>query len=130
MQLYILDGGVLLSPLLCYIAKAINGVAPVKIAEALLLRKQLEQKVEQLRPIKLRGDEGMFETKVERRKVSEDVDEATIMVPRVNLSDITKQYDHYATELRKIDASIQRANWEFDVSYTETPPPKDEHPKK
>lgn len=35
----------------------------MKIAEVLLLRKQLEQKVKQLEPIKQVGDNGLFEIK-------------------------------------------------------------------
>jgi hypothetical protein len=97
----------------------------MKIAMALLLRKQLEQKVEQLRPLKLRGDEGLFETKVSRKNISETVDEATITVPRVTLADITRTFDFYAGELRKVDAAIQQANWSFDIEYTETEPPAD-----
>lgn len=93
------------------------------ISEALLLRKQLEQKVEQLRPLKLRGDEGLFETKITRRNVSETVDEATITVPRVTLADVTRTFDFYAGELRKVDAAIQKANWQFEVDYTEKQAP-------
>lgn len=89
----------------------------MKIAEALLLRKQLEAKVNQLEPIKKMGDQGLFETKVNRLNVSEVVDEVSIQVPKVTLSEVTKEYDHYATELRKLDASIQKANWEYEVEY-------------
>ena len=91
----------------------------MKIAEALLLRKQLESKVRQLEPIKQFGDNGLFEIKTERKSVSETVDEVTFGIPKVNLSEVTKEYDHYATELRKLDAAIQRANWQYDVEYLE-----------
>lgn len=91
----------------------------MKIAEALLLRKQLEAKVKQLEPLKLQGDRGLFELKVERVNVSDGVDEAKFQIPRVTLEDVTKEYDHYATELRKLDTSIQKANWAFDVDYKE-----------
>lgn len=91
----------------------------MKIAEALLLRKQLEQKVEQLKPIKQLGENSLFETKVKRVNVTEAVDEITFNVPKVELKEITKEYDYYASELRKLDASIQKANWEFDVDYKE-----------
>lgn len=91
----------------------------MKIAEALLLRKQLEAKVKQLEPLKINGERGIFELKVERVNVSENVDEAKIQIPKVTLAEVTKEYDHYASELRKIDASIQKANWQFDVDYKE-----------
>lgn len=95
----------------------------MKIAEALLLRKQLESKVRQLEPLKTAGEQGVFETKVERVSVSENVDEARMRIPRVTLKDITATYDHYAGELRKLDAAIQQANWQHDVEYSEKPAP-------
>jgi len=91
----------------------------MKIAQALLLRKQLEKKVAQLEPIKQLGDQGLFETKVKRMNVSEQMDEVTIQTPRITLSEVTTEYDKYATALRKLDASIQKANWEFDVDFTD-----------
>lgn len=92
----------------------------MKIAEALLMRKQLAQKVEQLTPLKTAGDNGVFAEKVERINVSETVDEVKLQIPKVELKDITKEYDHYASELRKIDAAIQQANWKYDVEYKES----------
>ena len=92
----------------------------MKIAEALLLRKQLQDKVEQLKPIKQMGEQGIFEMKSQRVNVSQEVDEVKFQVPRLSLKDVTKTYDHYASELRKLDASIQKANWEFDVDYKES----------
>jgi hypothetical protein len=91
----------------------------MKIASALLLRKQLEKKVAQLEPIKKLGDDGLFETKVKRLNITEQIDEVSIQVPKMTLSDVTAEYDKYATALRKLDASIQKANWEFDVDFTE-----------
>lgn len=92
----------------------------MKLAEALLLRKQLQQKVDQLRPVKQFGDSGMLEQRVERRAVNDQVDEMKIQIPRVTMAEVTAEYDHYATELRKLDASIQEANWKFEVNYTES----------
>lgn len=97
----------------------------MKIAEALLLRKQLQEKVKQLEPIRQLGEQGLFEVKLKRMNVSETTDEVSFQVPKVTLADVTKTYDHYASELRKIDASIQKANWDFDVEYAETKPPAD-----
>jgi len=95
----------------------------MKIAQALLLRKQLESKVKQLEPIKNLGDNGLFETKVKRMNVSQEVDEVSIQVPKMTLSEITSEYDKYASALRKIDASIQKANWEFDVDFSDNENP-------
>ncbi len=100
----------------------------MKIAEALLLRKQLQQKVDQLRPLRMQGDQGLFELQTKRMQKSETVDEVSLQIPKITLSEVTAQFDHYATELRKLDASIQKANWAFDVDYKETKAPKE--PKK
>jgi hypothetical protein len=98
----------------------------LKIAQALLLRKQLEAKVEQLKPIKTMGDGGLFETKVTRLNVTEQVDQITINSPRVSLTEVTKEYDKYATALRKLDASVQKANWQYDVDFTDKENPFEE----
>jgi predicted negative regulator of RcsB-dependent stress response len=91
----------------------------MKIAQALLLRKQLEKKVAQLEPIKTLGDQGLFETKVKRLNVTEQTDEVSIQVPKMTLGEVTAEYDKFASALRKLDASIQKANWEFEVDFTE-----------
>jgi hypothetical protein len=91
----------------------------MKIAQALLLRKQLEAKVKQLEPIKQAGEQGIFETKVRRVNVTEQMDEVTIQAPRITLSDVTSEFDKYSSALRKLDASVQKANWEFDVDFTD-----------
>ncbi len=95
----------------------------MKIAQALLLRKQLEQKVEQLKPIKQLGDNGLFEIKTSRRNVSADTDEVTFQLPKISRGEVTKEFDKYATALRKLDAAVQKANWEFDVDFTDTDNP-------
>lgn len=92
----------------------------MKIAEALLLRKQLDSKVKQLEPLKINGENGLYDTQVQRKNINDNVDEIIAKVPKVQLADITRTYDHYATELRKLDAAIQKANWEYDVTYTPT----------
>lgn len=95
----------------------------LKIAEALLLRKQLQAKVDQLTPLRNVGINGVFDQQVVRKNVTENVDELTITTPRITLADITRTYDHYASELRKIDAAIQQANWTAEVDYAEIPAP-------
>jgi len=87
----------------------------MKIAEALLLRKQLESKVKQLEPLKTAGENGVYENKVERRNVSDSIDEVSMQIPKIKLSEITAEYDKYATALRKLDAAVQEANWTFDL---------------
>lgn len=90
----------------------------MKIAEALVLRKHLDEKVKQLTPLKINGDNGLFELKVERKKINDDVDEVTMQVPKVELKDITAEYDRYSKALREIDTAIQKANWQFDIDFT------------
>ena len=95
----------------------------MKIAQALLLRKQLEEKVKQLTPVKQLGEQGMFELKTQRAKITDEVDEIRFQLPKITLADVTAEYDKYATALRKIDAAIQKANWVFDVTFTESENP-------
>ena len=87
----------------------------MKIAQALLLRKQLDAKVKQLTPLKLQGDQGLFETKVKRVNVTDQADEVSITTPKITLGEVTKEYDKYATSLRKLDAALQQANWQYDL---------------
>ena len=91
----------------------------MKIAQALLLRKQLEKKVAQLEPIKSAGAQGLFETKVKRLNVNAEIDEVSIQVPKMTLAEVTSEYDKYASALRKLDAAVQKANWEFNVDFTD-----------
>lgn len=95
----------------------------MKLAEALLLRKHLAAKVKTLEPIKINGEQGLFEVKFQRKPVNSDtshaVDEIVAQVPKVSFKDFTKEYDLYASELRKLDGKIQEANWKFDVEYSQ-----------
>lgn len=95
----------------------------MKLAQGLLLRKQLEKKVAQLEPIRQMGENGVLQTKVRRINVTDDTDQLEIDVPRVTLSEITAEYDKYATALRKLDASIQQANWQYDLEFTDAENP-------
>ena len=88
------------------------------IAEALVLRKHLAEKVDQLKPIKVNGDNGVFELKTQRTKVTDEIDEVTLQVPKVELANITKEYDTYSKALREIDTAIQAANWKYTVDFT------------
>ena len=90
----------------------------MKIAEALVFRKHLEQKVKQLEPLKMSGENGLFELKTERRNISENVDEVRFQVPKVDMKDVTKEYDRYSKALRELDTAIQAANWQYDVKVT------------
>lgn len=93
-------------------------VKKITIAEALVLRKHLAEKVEQLKPIKVNGDNGMFEPQTKRISVNENLDEVSLQIPRVEMSSITKEYDTYSKALREIDTAIQAANWKYAVDFT------------
>lgn len=83
----------------------------MKLAEALVLRKHLEAKVKQLEPLKVNGEKGLFELKTQRTKVSEEIDEVTLQIPKIELKELTKEYDTYSKALRELDTAIQKANW-------------------
>lgn len=89
----------------------------VKLAEALLRRKELQEKVAQLRLIK---EKDIFEMKVERIKVTESVDNIRAAVPILEANQVTAEYDFYAKKLRIIDSVIQQANWTCAVDVKDT----------
>lgn len=80
----------------------------VKLAEALLRRKELQGKVDQLKQIK---DKDLFEVKGTRKQVAEGIDDIVLQVPKLLASQVTAEFDWYSRQLRLIDATIQQANW-------------------
>jgi hypothetical protein len=84
----------------------------MKLAEALLRRKELQQKVDQVRSIK---EKDLFEVKATRRQLTDSVDDIVATVPKLTLSEVTKEYDFYAKRLRLVDAAIQQANWNTEI---------------
>jgi 3-methyladenine DNA glycosylase AlkC len=89
----------------------------IKLAEALLRRKELNNKVDQLRQIKIAD---LFEMKFERKKISEDIDDITAQVPKLTASQVTAEFDFYARQLRLVDAAIQQANWTTEIEVGDT----------
>lgn len=85
----------------------------VKLAEALLRRKELQAKVDQLKTIK---DKDLFEVKGKRQKVTEDVDDVILQVPLLSAQQVTQEYDWHARQLRLVDAAIQQANWTVSIT--------------
>jgi len=79
----------------------------MKLAEALLRRKELQAKVDQLKAVKTAD---VFEMKMQRRQVSDTIDDITAQVPKLTASQVTEEYDFYAKRLRLIDAAIQQAS--------------------
>lgn len=85
----------------------------MKLADALLRRKELQQKVDQIRTIK---DKDLFEFVFERKQINENMDDIKARLPKCTLSEVTKEYDYYANKLRLIDAAIQQLNWTVDIT--------------
>ena len=84
----------------------------MKLADALLRRKELQQKVDQIRAVK---QADVFEHKMQRRQVSDSYDDIVADVAKLELNQVTKEYDYYANKLRLIDAAIQQLNWTTDI---------------
>jgi hypothetical protein len=89
----------------------------VKLAEALLRRKELQQKVDQLRPIR---EQKLFEIKVARRPAHEGVDDIVATVPKISMAQVAHDYDWHAKQLRKVDAAIQNTNWNTTLELDES----------
>lgn len=85
----------------------------IKLAEALLRRKELQAKVEVLKNIK--ANQMVYEVRGQRVKVMESLDEITGTFPKLDVNQVTAEYDLAARQLRLIDAAIQRVNWTADV---------------
>lgn len=80
----------------------------VSLADALLRRKELQGKVDQLKHVK---DTQLNEMVVQRVKVTDGVDEIRAKVPYLTVPQVTAAYDWHARQLRLIDSAIQQANW-------------------
>lgn len=89
----------------------------LKLAEALLRRKELQGKVDVLKHIK---DKDLFEVKAKRQQVSEGLDDIVAQVPKLTASQVTKELDWHARQLRLVDAAIQQANWTTEIDVQET----------
>jgi len=106
----------------------------MKLAEALILRKQLVQKIGQLNPLKEQAEAGFFKTTVERIKATDPIphaqhgtpeqsgtDDVTTKQCLIKPDDIYKSFDEHCTALRKLDAAIQQANWQHDITDVQIP---------
>lgn len=87
-----------------------------KLAEALLRRKELQNKIDRLGPI---NKKDLFETKMQRKAITESTDDILMEIPKHRFSDATAMYDHYSKQLRHVDAAIQQANWTTEISTSE-----------
>jgi len=80
----------------------------VKLAELLLRRKELEQKVKLLAQI---DQDKLRRTEVRRQQVTDTLEDIQAKVPRITAQQVTHCYDTHAKWLRLVDAAIQQANW-------------------
>jgi hypothetical protein len=83
-----------------------------KLAECLLRRKELQQKLDRMGQIDAKD---LFEVKVQRKNVTENIDDVIAQVPKMTFSEFESEYRHYAKALRLIDAAIQQVNWTAEV---------------
>lgn len=89
----------------------------IKLAEALLRRKELQDKVNILKTIK---DKDLFEIRAQRKQVTENLDDIVAQVPKLTASQVTAEFDFYARQLRLVDAAIQQANWTVEIEVGDT----------
>lgn len=85
----------------------------IKLAEALLRRKELSEKVKILSVFK--DHHVYYEVRGQRVKVSEGIEELNLNCPKMTASQVTEEYDWHARQLRLIDAAIQQANWTSEI---------------
>lgn len=85
----------------------------MKLAEALLLRKHLQNKVEVLSEVK--NLPAVFERQVVRKAVTDSLDDVMVQTPRLSAGQFTQELDFYSHRLRVLDAAIQRTNWDTEM---------------
>lgn len=89
----------------------------ITLAEALLLRKELNGRVDQRRQIQ---QANLFEMVLKRQPVNDNVDDIQAQVPKLTAGQVTAEHDFYARNLREVDAVIQQANWNTKVEVKAT----------
>ena len=89
----------------------------LKLAEALLRRKELQNKVSTLSQL---NSEKLFEIKVQRKHATESMDDIVAAVPKIKASQITHALDWHSRRLRLVDAAIQQANWTTELDIDES----------
>lgn len=85
----------------------------IKLAEALLRRKELAEKLSVLRHFK--DNQLFYEIRGQRVKVTEGLEDLTSNYPKLEASQVTAEFDFVAKQMRLIDAKIQHINWTCDV---------------
>ena len=75
--------------------------------------------------IKLKAVNGELKTKITRVSVNDKLDEVTINVPKIEADEVNKEFDKFATALRKLDTAIQEANWKYEIDFKDSDNPMD-----
>ena len=86
----------------------------ITLAEALLRRKELTEKVKILKQLK--DTQIYYQIHGERKRVTEGLDEIAAKFPKLEASQVTREHDWHARQLRLIDGAIQQANWTIKLS--------------
>lgn len=81
----------------------------IKLAEALLRRKELSEKLNIVRQIK--DTHLIYQIRNKRINVMDQIESLDADFPKLTLSQVTAEYDYIAKQLRLVDAIIQQANW-------------------
>jgi hypothetical protein len=81
----------------------------IKLAEALLRRKELAEKLTVLRHFK--DNQMYYEIRGQRVKVMEGLEDVNANYPKLTASQVTAEFDFVARQMRLIDALIQQTNW-------------------
>jgi hypothetical protein len=84
----------------------------ILLSKLLLLRKELQGKVDQLQPIK---SADIYRLKAKRVPAAEGLDDLTMEVPLLCAAQVTQEYDFHARKLREVDGYIQQTNWTTEV---------------
>lgn len=84
----------------------------MKLAEALLVRKDLQAKIDRMGDIAPRE---LYEVATKRGKNEDGFQDMIAQVPKISYQQFVHAYDWHARQLRLVDAAIQQANWTTDI---------------
>ncbi len=86
----------------------------IKLAEALLRRKELAEKLNLVRQIK--DTQLIYQVRNKRIQVTEQIESLDVDFPKLTLTQVLAEYDFVAKQLRLVDALIQQANWTTELA--------------
>lgn len=86
----------------------------IKLAEALLRRKELAEKLNLVRQIK--DTQLIYQVRNKRIQVTDQIESLDVDFPKLTLTQVLAEYDFVAKQLRLVDALIQQANWTTELA--------------